>query len=638
MTIKEIAKLAEVSASTVSKIINNKDENINPQTRDRVLKIVKEYNYTPYGNIRNLNVSKSFTIAVLLKNGSHPAIINSILKTASTLGYHIWLLDSNNSTELELKNISAICTNRIDGVIWEPIEATYQQHERYFIEKSIPLCYINTNKVTNGFYIDYEKMGYVMTAKLLSYRHTNIGCLIRRDSTQSEMALTGFKKCLYDYQIPFHEKMLLQSDDPDLSSKILSLEYTGIISTHFTESLVLHETLTRLHYNIPEELTLISIKDDTRETETFPHISGIKIPFEAYGEHVCKSIIEMCEKTQENLQPFNTEINIDHELSLGTPFSIHSKGIIVVGSINIDTTFNVDTLPQANKTTCILNSTLTLGGKGANQAIGVAKLGHEVSLIGEIGNGTNATFIFDTLERGNVSTRGISRNSKLQTGQAYIFTEKDGESSISILPGANNTLSPDTLSSNNFLFKDIGFCLLSAEIPIDTLIAAAIMAKEQGAINIVKPATLKYVTKELLQHTDFFIPNRKEAAILCPEEQTIERQAEYFYEKGAKVVIITLGSQGCYLKTDSLDKYFPASDFTAFDTTGGADALICALAVYLHEGYDIESAIQIANYAAGFCISRQGVIPALVDRNMLETHIKKKEPNLLSKSKYFNRN
>ncbi|MFQ7549916.1 MAG: LacI family DNA-binding transcriptional regulator [Blautia marasmi] len=67
MTIKEIASLAGVSISTVSKIVNNKDENINPETRSRVLKIVKEYNYTPYGMVKNISSAKSFLLGVLLR-------------------------------------------------------------------------------------------------------------------------------------------------------------------------------------------------------------------------------------------------------------------------------------------------------------------------------------------------------------------------------------------------------------------------------------------------------------------------------------------------------------------------------------------------------------------------------------------
>ena len=102
---------------------------------------------------------------------------------------------------------------------------------------------------------------------------------------------------------------------------------------------------------------------------------------------------------------------------------------------------------------------------------------------------------------------------------------------------------------------------------------------------------------------------------MCPQYGTVEEQADYFFRKGIKAVIITLGHEGCYLKTADSAKYFPAADFISIDTTGGADAFISALASFLIEGYSLEKSIRIATYAAGFCVSRQGVVPALVDHN-----------------------
>ena len=128
-----------------------------------------------------------------------------------------------------------------------------------------------------------------------------------------------------------------------------------------------------------------------------------------------------------------------------------------------------------------------------------------------------------------------------------------------------------------------------------------------------------------------FVPNQKEASVLCPHENTIPAQADYFYQKGIPTVIITLGDKGCYLKDANGGRYFPAADFTPVDTTGGADAFISALASYLMDGYPMEQAIRIATIAAGFCISRQGAVSSLTDRNTLETYIAQNDPALLLK-------
>lgn len=630
MTIKEIANLAGVSISTVSKIINNKDQNINPETRSRVLKIVKEYNYTPYSNVKNISTAKNFLIGVLLKEGSQTNLmLNGILHTAQEQGYSILLYDSGNSEELELKHITSLCKNHVDGVIWEPVSEQSEQYERHFAEYNIAVCYINGYS-DHFFSIDFAQMGYVLTRKLLDYKHTRLACLLKEKSQRSALVLEGFKKCLYENQIPYNEKMELYISDQDYFTKIINYEISGIVSSHFASSLMLYEQMERLHYYIPSDLSLVSLKDDVREGISFPHISSVKIPYREFGQYVCRDLINKCEKRERALEHlFAAPYIFDNEDSLEPPPFMRVKKIVVVGSINLDVTFNVDWLPQAGRTTTILNSNTTAGGKGANQAVGAAKLGREVTLIGEIGNDADAAFLFDTLEQENVTTQGVHRDLTAQTGKAYIYIENSGESAVTILSGANGNLSAAGIRKRQYLFENAGYCLLATEIPIETVIEAAKTAKEYGVKNILKPAALKTIPEELLALTDIFIPNRKEAAALCPDGDTVEERAQYFLEKGVGTVIITLGEDGCYLRTADREKYFPAADFVAIDATGGADAFICALASCLSEGFSLDRSIRIATYAAGFCVSRQGVVPALVDRNTLETHISKVEPGLL---------
>lgn len=630
MTIKEIANLAGVSISTVSKIINNKDQNINPETRSRVLKIVKEYNYTPYSNVKNISTAKNFLIGVLLKEGSQTNLmLNGILHTAQEQGYSILLYDSGNSEELELKHITSLCKNHVDGVIWEPVSEQSEQYERHFAEYNIAVCYINGYS-DHFFSIDFAQMGYVLTRKLLDYKHTRLACLLKEKSQRSALVLEGFKKCLYENQIPYNEKMELYISDQDYFTKIINYEISGIVSSHFASSLMLYEQMERLHYYIPSDLSLVSLKDDVREGISFPHISSVKIPYREFGQYVCRDLINKCEKRERVLEHlFAAPYIFDNEDSLEPPPFMRVKKIVVVGSINLDVTFNVDWLPQAGRTTTILNSNTTAGGKGANQAVGAAKLGREVTLIGEIGNDADAAFLFDTLEQENVTTQGVHRDLTAQTGKAYIYIENSGESAVTILSGANGNLSAAGIRKRQYLFENAGYCLLATEIPIETVIEAAKTAKEYGVKNILKPAALKTIPEELLALTDIFIPNRKEATALCPDGDTVEERAQYFLEKGVGTVIITLGEDGCYLRTADREKYFPAADFVAIDATGGADAFICALASCLSEGFSLDRSIRIATYAAGFCVSRQGVVPALVDRNTLETHISKVEPGLL---------
>ena len=633
MTIKEIAKLAGVSISTVSKIVNNKADNINIETRNRVLKIVKEYNYTPYGTAKNISNAKTFVIGVLLR---HSTLLNLMLKgimdMAQKHGYNVLLCDSMDSEEKELKHITALCRHHVDGVIWEPVSENSIQYEHYFQEQDIAISYINSSLPEASHCLDFMQMGYLAAQKLLDYRHTHIACLTKPGSFRSKMVFEGFKKCLFDNEIPYSEDMKLFVTDPDFYTQISLQGFTGIVSTHFEAALSLYEKVKSFHYHIPSDLSLISLREDAGDAICFPRISSLQIPYEAFGEKVCYHLIAACENLNEPEFTLFTSDNLtlDHEESLNAPPSCRYKKIVSVGSINTDITLTVDELPSSGGTTITTASCVSLGGKGANQAIGAARLGREVVLIGKIGNDYDSTVIYDTLKKEHVLTHGIRRSPTSATGKAYIHVQKDAESCITVLPGANETLSPEDILSREHLFDDCGYCLISTEIPMNTCIQAAKTAHFHHAKTIVKPATLKALPTELLANADIFVPNKREATILCPSENTVEKQADYFYRKGCPVIIITLGHQGSYVKTADFSGYFPAADFPSIDSTGGADAFIAAFASYLTEGYPLLNTVKIATHAAGFCISRTGVVPALIDRTSLENHIKMTEPTLLT--------
>lgn len=631
MTINEIAKIAGVSISTVSKIINNKAVNINIDTKERVLKIVKEYNYAPYASVKKASNAKSFILGVLLKSASETNLmLNGIMKTAQKNGYSTLVCDSQNNVISELKNITALCKHNVDGVIWEPVDGSISENDHYFTEQNISVCYVNQLKNEFSYNIDFFQMGYNATKKLIDYKHSKIGCFQKKHSLRSALVFEGFKKCLFDFQIPYHDYMCLAIAPEECYLNVTAFGITGIVSTHFALSLALCEKLNKYHYHIPQNLSLVSLRDDIRESIRFPEVSCIKIPYWEFGQYICKQLIDKCETGEITYSNFQADYPLENETSLDIPSSFRAKKIIVVGSINMDVTLNVDELPQPGKTVSTSKRTVILGGKGANQAVGAAKLGMEVSLIGKIGNDYDSALIFDSIEKNHVDMHGITRDCSDQTGRAYIHVQSDGESTISIYAGANVKLTPEDIKFHERLFDNSGFCLLQTEIPELTVLEAAKTAKSHGAKNILKPSALNKISDELIHYIDIFVPNRKEIDALCPDKNTLEEKADFFLNKGVEVVIITLGHLGCYLKTRNFSKSFPALDFVPVDTTGAADAFVSALAVYLLWGYDLEHTVRIASYAAGFCISRQGVTPALIDRNSLETYIQTLEPDLLT--------
>lgn len=158
MNIRDIAKLAGVSVSTVSKIVNKKDASISNETRERVLKIVHEYNYTPYSSAIN-NATSTGSIGILLRSDrTVDQSLNGMIEYAQQKGYSPIIFSSLENHEQELKNITALCTKQVDGIIWEPIDEDSLKNQTHIDTSSIPLVLVGYLKGINSFSLPYEKL------------------------------------------------------------------------------------------------------------------------------------------------------------------------------------------------------------------------------------------------------------------------------------------------------------------------------------------------------------------------------------------------------------------------------------------------------------------------------------------------
>lgn len=629
MTIKEIAKLAGVSASTVSKIMNHKDSDINPDTRSRVLKIVKEYNYSPYTSTVQASNVKTFVLGVLVNFQLPSDFLRGILDMASAHGYTVMFFDNLTSPEEELKSITVLCKNNIDGVIWAPLSKESLNQEHLFTKQGIPVQYIFEPNLPDALYLNWEEIGYQATRELLEHHHIMPAILDCPEDKCFSNILQGFKRCLFEYQISFNDSMILPSDIPNAFTQILSKNITGVVCPSCHDAVNLYQYCESMQYHVPEQLSLISFLSEDLPTEDIFPISCLRTPYKEFGKYAALTLIEQCEKLEKSSASFEVTHSLTSTRSIDIPAATKEQKILVIGSINLDVTLSVESLPQSGETVTIQNSSIAPGGKGMNQAVGVSKLNYPVALIGAVGNDYDASLIYTSAQENNMNTNGIVRHNSALTGKAYIQVQDDGEITISILPGANKYLSPDILESKKSLFKNTKYCLVSAEIPSATLQKALQLAKDSGAKTILKPSTMSTIDSEIMKNVDIFIPNRKEAEQLCPQYSLPEERAHYFKELGAKIVIITLGHRGCLLLTDDMEKQFPAVPFVAVNTTGAADAFIAALAVYLSKGYDLEQSIQIATYAAAISITKPEVIHALVDCSTLEKYLHIYMPELL---------
>jgi ribokinase len=269
-------------------------------------------------------------------------------------------------------------------------------------------------------------------------------------------------------------------------------------------------------------------------------------------------------------------------------------------------------------TTSIVHECSSLpGGKGANQAVGVAKLEVPVRLLSRIGKDNEGLAIFSTLHDSHVETQHVIMDSRQGTGKAYIYVPDNGESTITVYLGANAHFCCDDIDAHLDAFDNVSYCLLQTELSEAAVIHAISLCKERGIRTMVKPASIHRCSPALLKDIDYFIPNELEAEKMSPNCQTLEERADLFLQMGAKAVIITLGGNGCYFKDKEHSLRFNAAPFVPVDTTGAADAFIAALACCLYWGENIVKAIKLASYAGGVSITKEGSQAGLIDYGSL---------------------
>lgn len=630
MTIKEIAKLSNVSISTVSKILNGKDQSISTETREKVLRIARDYHYVPYEKAGNL---PQFLIGVIIRDSQRGRmLLSGISRAARKNGYGIFCCEYGQDPEEEKKAVTAMCAQNVVNVIWQRGGLGSMEYLSYLEEKDIRVYFCDflmAGEKDRHFTLDYGRYGYEAARYLADQYHRRIGCCIRERNEGSARFVKGFQRCLYDRGLENRSDFVMEWNERKAFSDITIYDITALVCQDEGIAADIYRKASERGYRIPKDLSLLTLSESRSSRILYPKLTSIYLPVEELGEYVCCQVIADWEKREGEQREEQIEI-LEGDTTGEIPEHIVGK-IVVVGSINMDSIIDVRKFPEAGQTCVAEELHSYAGGKGFNQAVGAAKLGAEAVLIGKIGQDYEAKVLRDAMAGYGLCVDGISESTAGGTGKAYITVQKNGESNIIVYAGANNFLTKEDIRKNRPLFAGAQFCLLQLETPMEIVEYAAQLAKELGIRTILKPAAVDEISDALLEKIDIFVPNRKELLHLCPEGKTIEEKAQYFLDRGAGEVIVTLDEDGCFWKSREGARYFPAADFEAVDTTGAADAFIAALAVYLAEGASMVQAITFATYAAGFSITRNGVPASMVDRDTMDIYTGKIAEAILHK-------
>ena len=283
-----------------------------------------------------------------------------------------------------------------------------------------------------------------------------------------------------------------------------------------------------------------------------------------------------------------------------------SGQILVIGAANTDLTAYVDRIPEGGETIHGDLFTTGFGGKGANQAVAAKRAGAEVALIAGLG-----ADIFGENTKAHLETEGINTSGifygKQPSGVAHIWVDSKGENRIIIIPGANLELNKEFIENAVLKISNLSIVVAQCELPQEFTIAAFKSAKAKNAITILNPAPAVELSPELIELSDWIVPNQIEFYSLSneiPGGDLIEKVKNFYPDKN---LLVTLGSEGAILRTKNgkiIKVIAPKTE--VIDTTGAGDGFVGAFATALNAGKELRVALEFAIKFATNSVSKKG--------------------------------
>jgi ribokinase len=282
----------------------------------------------------------------------------------------------------------------------------------------------------------------------------------------------------------------------------------------------------------------------------------------------------------------------------------------------LDFVFRADRFPEAGETLLGGEFASFPGGKGANQAVAIGKLGGDVHFVGCVGDDRFGDVLIESLHAAGVDTSMLQRVEGVPSGCAGIVLDQSGQNRIIVAPGANLHVSPEQVQSAISAYPDAAF-LAQLEIPIAA-------ASEIGRCSkaFLNPAPAVPLAGSLLSELFALTPNETETEVLTgiqpSDPDSCRAAASALLDKGVKNVVITLGASGCYWLTAESELFVPSPAVRAVDTVAAGDCFSGALVYFLSEGRDWPNSLALATHAAALSVTRPGAQASMPTRAELQ--------------------
>lgn len=626
MTIKDIAKAANVSAATVSRIINHKDDNISKETRERVLAIIDEYGYVPYAKIRERILSQSRSIGLViptLNSDFYVRFASEIQQFAQEENYSIVLALSGNCVDAGESVLDNFSRNRAAGIIMfsgsdEALLTLKQMHtqgiaavalDHYARPVQIPQIFLNAAEIARE-----------CTQFLLDNNSCQIGLVLRPGCPPDlrEAIISGYSVALAAASRPVQQNFIIYQDDVFVENfrSMADAGLDGIVCQSAEIAWSVYAAAGNDDLHIPEDISVISMEDAADSEIRIPALTAASTDVAAMARMAFDCLLGQIQNSSLQFSSQKMDCPIKARSSVRLRRSTKSK-ILVAGYINTDILLATPDLPQIGKTQVVSHIADYVGGKGANQAYGIGTLGGNVYLLGRLGSDRRGRYIREHLLQAGVKMDGVSYHATLPTGSAYISLYPNGKSSVLIDPGANATLDTAYIRQNQDLLRDADYCLIQTDIPMECVAELQRLCRLHSVPLILNCSYVISLPQELLQQLYILILKDQDRKKLYPQFETSEACAQWLRAHGVQNVIFTSGISGCFWSGPEGTRQFPHYSYPCIDETGSSDVLTGCLVTLLSENMALPEAIAAAAWAAAYSTTKLGVQCGFPPRSLL---------------------
>jgi len=302
-----------------------------------------------------------------------------------------------------------------------------------------------------------------------------------------------------------------------------------------------------------------------------------------------------------------------------------TKPITILGIFVADVAFRSERLPTMGETLIGAGFKLGPGGKGSNQAVAARRAGGAVNFITKLGRDPFGTMARETYQAEGISESLILESDSEPTGAAAILIDDvTGNNAIIVVPGAAGAITEADVAGAEYAIAASSVFMTQLEVPVPIAAAGLRLAKEYGVPTILNPAPAAPLPDDVYRVSDIVTPNESEAEGLTGRPvvtlQEAEAAADFFLSKGVSTAVITLGENGCFVKSASVSHHVPAFDMgdAVVETTGAGDAFNGGFAVALADGADVIEATRFGNATAAISVTRAGTAPSMPTRDEIE--------------------